>query len=109
MAAPNYRLARRAIADLERISDYLGQRNLSAADRVIDELFRAFDILATNPDLGISLNELRANLRMFRPAKPAASYLVFYYAVPDGVMVSAILHSARDWMGMLLRGEWQEF
>ncbi len=105
MAAPKYRLARRAISDLEQISDYLGQRNPSAADRVVDELFRAFDLLAISPEMGISLDELRPQLRMFLPSKPAANYLVFYYVVPDGVMVSGVIHSARDWIGMFSRGE----
>lgn len=100
-----YRLARRAITDLEQISDYLSQRSPTAADRVIDELFRAFDLLAIRSDLGIDLDELRPQLRLFHPDKPAARYLIFYYIVPDGVTVSAVIHSARDWLGMLERGE----
>jgi len=100
-----YRLARRVITDLEQISDYLGQRNPAAADRVIDELFRAFDLLAIQPELGIDLDELRPQLRLFHPAKPAARYLIFYYIVSDGVMVSAVIHSARDWVGMLEKRE----
>jgi plasmid stabilization system protein ParE len=91
--------------DLEQISDYIGQRNPSASDRVVDQLFRAFDSLATSPELGVSLDELRPQLRMLIPQKPAAKYLVFYQIVSDGVMVSAVIHSARDWMGMLKRGE----
>jgi toxin ParE1/3/4 len=105
VASPTYRLARRAITDLEQISDYLSQRSASAADRVIDELFRSFDVIARDPDLGISLGELRPQLRMFQPSKPAANYLVFYNLVPDGVMVSGVIHAARDWIGMFLRSE----
>jgi toxin ParE1/3/4 len=105
MAAPQYRLARQVITDLEGISYYLGQRSPTAADRVIDELFRVFDSLAVEPETGISLDDLRQNLRVCIPLKPAANYLVFYYVVPDGVMISAIIHSARDWIGMFARGE----
>jgi toxin ParE1/3/4 len=105
MATPRYRLAHRAIADLEQISTYIGQRNPSAADRVIDELFKSFDLLTGEPEMGISLDELRPQLRMFQPSKPAANYLIFYYLVPDGVMVSGVIHAARDWIGMFTRGE----
>jgi toxin ParE1/3/4 len=105
MAMRRYRLAHRAVADLEQISDYIGQRNPSAADRVIDELFKSFDLLAGEPEMGISLHELRPQLRMLQPSKPAANYLVFYYPVPDGVMISGVIHAARDWVGMFSRGE----
>jgi toxin ParE1/3/4 len=105
MAAPKYRLAHRAVADLEQISDYLGERSVSAADRVIDELFCSFDVLAIDPQMGISLDGLRPELRMFQPSKPASNYLVFYYIVSDGVMVSGVIHAARDWIGMFTRGE----
>ena len=105
MTRHRFRIARRAVADLEEIAEYIGQRNPSAADRVIDVLFRSFAQLADNPDYGISLDELRSNLRMFQPSKPAAKYLVFYYFVPDGVMISAVIHSARDWIGLFSRGE----
>ena len=81
MATSVYRLAQRAIADLKQISEYLGQRSPSAADRVIDELFRSFDRLAINPEMGMSLDQLRAELRMLVPSKPAANYLVFYYVL----------------------------
>lgn len=104
MAAPTFRLARRAVADIEQIADYIGERNPTAADRVIDELFCSFDELALNPELGTNLDDLRAELRMFIPRKPAQNYLVFYYVVPDGVMVSGVIHSARDWIGMFTRG-----
>jgi len=75
VATPRYRLAHRAIADLEQTSAYIGQRNPSAADRVIDELFKSFDLLARQPEMGISLDELRPQLRMFQPSKPAANIL----------------------------------
>ncbi len=42
---------------------------------------------------------------MFVPAKPASNYVVFFYAVPDGIMVSTVVHSARDWTGMFLSGD----
>ena len=105
MAVPQFRLARQVVDDLEEISNYIGRRNPSAAGRVVDELFRSFDLAASDPELGINLHDVRAGLWMFLPNKPAGNYLIFYYKVPDGIMISAIIHSARDWLGMVARGE----
>ena len=57
-----------------------------------------------NPEMGMSLDELRAELRMV-PSKPATNYLIFYYVVPDGIMVSGVIHASRDWIGMFTRHE----
>jgi plasmid stabilization system protein ParE len=105
MAALNFRLSRRAISDLEEISEYLGKRSITAADRVIDELTLTFEALAKNRGIGSDLDDLKAGLRVFVPAKPAEKYLVFYYQVPGGVMISDIIHSARDWTAMFESGE----
>lgn len=105
MGTPTYRLAQRAVADLEAIAEYLGARNPSAADRVVDELFRTFDAIAISPNMGTNLDELRPGLRVYVPERPATNYLVFYYRVSDGVMVSGVIHAARDWIGMISGGE----
>jgi toxin ParE1/3/4 len=105
VTTPRYRIARQVVADLEGIADYLGQRSPSASDRVIDELLRAFESLAHNPEAGTNIDHVRPHLRLLVPSKPAANYLVFYYVVADGVMISAIIHAARDWIGMFARGE----
>lgn len=91
--------------DLEELADYLGERNPSAADRVIEELDRSFDAIAGNRESGTSLDDLRSGLRVFVPSKPAANYLVFYYLVPDGVVISDVVHASRDWIGMFSRHE----
>jgi plasmid stabilization system protein ParE len=105
VTAPRYRLARQVIADLEGIADYLGRRSPSASDRVMDELLRAFESLAHNPEAGTNVDHVRPQLRLLVPSNPSANYLVFYYVVTDGVMISSIIHAARDWIGMFDRGE----
>jgi toxin ParE1/3/4 len=105
VTAPRYRLALQVVADLEGIADYLGHRSPTASDRVIDEVFRAFDSLADDPEAGTNIDHIRPHLRLLVPSKPAANYLVFYYVVADSVMISAIIHAARDWIGMFDRGE----
>jgi toxin ParE1/3/4 len=105
MASYRYRLSRFALADLEGIANYLGERNPSASDRVLVAIFHTFDRLAIDRELGSSLEGLRPGLRMLTPGRPAEKYVVIYYLVPDGVLISGVYHSARDWYGFLSRGE----
>jgi plasmid stabilization system protein ParE len=84
------------------ISDYLADRSPSAADRVIDALTDTFRLIARDREIGSSLENLRPGLRMFMGSKPADNYIVFYYLVPDGVMISRVLHTARDWSAVLI-------
>jgi len=105
MANRGYRLSDQAVRDLEGIATYLGERSVDAADAVIDELTRTFKTLLGNPEVGTKLDEVRSDLRVFVPSHPAASYLVFFYGSDDGVLISDVVHAARDWIGMLKRGE----
>jgi plasmid stabilization system protein ParE len=105
MATNGYRISRAATADLESISDYLAERSPVVADRVIDALNDTFRLIAHDREIGTSLTNLRPGLRMSIGAKPADKYIVFYYVVSDGVMISRVLHSARDWSPLLIAEE----
>jgi plasmid stabilization system protein ParE len=105
MAHLKYRLSRHAVEDLEEIAEYLSQRSPAAASRVIDTMLDTFEMLAENHALGAMVDEIRADLRMIIPSRPADKYVVLYYHVSDGVLISDVIHSARDWVGMLKSGE----
>jgi toxin ParE1/3/4 len=105
MAVSGYRLAAGAVGDVEQISDYIGRHNISAADRVIETNFQTFDAIAINPEMGTNLDELHPGLHMFIPPRPAANYVIFYSCDTHRVTITAVLHSARDWLGMFVRGE----
>jgi plasmid stabilization system protein ParE len=77
-----FRIARRGATDLEEIAEYIGQRNPSAADRVIDELFHSFAQLADNPDFGISLDELRPTSVCFSRPNPHPNTSFFTMSYP---------------------------
>lgn len=64
-----------------------------------------FQFLAENRQLGSSLDAVRHGLRMFIPSRPADKYVVLYYQTSDGVMISDVIHSARDWVGIVDRRE----
>jgi toxin ParE1/3/4 len=84
-------LTRLAEADLLEIWLYIAEDNVSAADRMIDRFTSAFDLLATNPELGEAQDHLRPGLRRFVVRK----YLLFYQPTDDGVLIVRVLHGAR--------------
>ncbi len=105
MAAQTFRLTHQALADLDEISDYLRERSPAAATRVLAELVHTFKMLASNPEIGMRRDDLHAGLRMFTASRPATNYVVFYSIIPDGVLITDIIHGARNWTGMFLSGE----
>ena len=87
-----FRLARQADADLDEIAEYIADRNPGAALRQLDVLYEKFLLLATQPFLGQSCDNLRPNLRAFT----VGSYVIFYVPLEDGVEVERVLHGSRD-------------
>jgi plasmid stabilization system protein ParE len=87
-------LDREVRQDLDDIWNYIGvnKGNPAAARRQIERLFEAFSILARQPLLGESRQDLGANVRIFvvRP------FIVLYRPRPDGVQIAQVVHSARD-------------
>jgi len=96
MAAPTFRLTNQAHADLNEIADYLRERNPEAAHRVLDALRLTFETLAANPGIGAHREDLPTGVQMFVPSKPATKYVVFYMAIESGVLITDVIHSARD-------------
>ena len=58
-----YRLARQADADLDELTDYLGERDAVWAVRILDGLHEAFRFLADHPCAGEQRDDLRQGLR----------------------------------------------
>jgi toxin ParE1/3/4 len=57
--------------------------------------------LAEHPETGTLREDLRPNLRVFSPRKPAHNYLVFFYPIDDGIEVNTVVHGARDYPSLL--------
>jgi toxin ParE1/3/4 len=104
MAANRYRLSNRASGDVEEIANYLVSQSPGAARRIVLELKATFKVLAANPELGSRCEDLRPGIRQFVPSRPANKYIVFYYSLADGVEISDVIHSARDWQSMFTAG-----
>ncbi len=62
------------------------------ADRVLDRLDDACQLLGAQPDMGQLRDELTPGIRSFAVGK----YAVFYTPVATGVEIVQIIHGARD-------------
>ncbi len=105
MDYPQFRLADQAVADLDGIANYIGERNPAAADRVLDTLFDTFSFLGENADVGTPRGDLVPDLRVFSPPRPAHSYVIAYFKTKDVVEINAVVHGSRDWPQLITGGE----
>lgn len=81
-----------AKADARDIWTYIAQDNPDAADRLLDRFDKLFRMLALQPLVGKSVEELVPNLRFV----PVGNYLIFYRPAKDRIEIVRILHGARD-------------
>jgi plasmid stabilization system protein ParE len=88
-----YVLSPEALQDLQDIWDFIASDNVVAADKLEDEFFEAFEILAKRPRLGHVRSDLtQRGVRFW----PVGQYLIVYRSLPAPLQVVAVLHGARD-------------
>jgi toxin ParE1/3/4 len=90
----------RAVDDLIELWEYIADDNVARADAFIDDVDAKFHLLAEQPMLGRSREELAPGLRSF----PLGRYVIFYEVIPDGIAIVRVLHGARD-LGPLFESE----
>ncbi len=94
-----YRLTRRALADLETIADYSidhwGPRQTQA---YLEKLEDRFAWLAQNPDLGKVRDDIATGYRSF----PEGAHVIFYVLLEDAIAIIGVLHAAMDVTGQAL-------
>jgi toxin ParE1/3/4 len=78
--------------DLEEIWSFVAERDMEAADQLIDEITGRFDHLLAYPEAGRARHELLVNLRSL----PVKRYVIFYQPTDDGVEIFRVLHGSRD-------------
>ncbi len=88
------RITRRSLAeaDILEIWDYIADDSIDAADRWVDRLDEQLGLLAEQPMMGRSRDELSPGVRSF----PLGRYVIFYAPLDDGIDVIRVLHGARD-------------
>ena len=79
-------------SDYDEIWSYLAVRDLTAADRLVDQFDATLAVIAATPRMGRNVEELAPNLRSF----PVGNYLIFYRPLADGMQLIRLLHGARD-------------
>ena len=89
---PRILRTRAARSDYDEIWSYLAVRDLSAADRLIDQFDATLESIAATPRMGRKVEELAPNLRSF----PVGNYLIFYRPLEDGMQLIRLVHGARD-------------
>jgi toxin ParE1/3/4 len=88
----HFRLASQAQIDLDDIWLFIAEDSSDAADRFHDLLLSKFLILAEQPMIGRSREDLRPDLRGF----VTGNYVIFYRDTPEHIEIVRVLHGARD-------------
>jgi len=82
-----YVLSPEVLQDLQGIWDFV------AADKLENEFFDAFEMLAKGPSMGHTRSDLtERDVRFW----PVGQYLIVYRSLPTPLQVVAVLHGARD-------------
>ena len=81
-----------ADADLIQIWLYIAEDSPTAADRLLDRINSISQIVAENPMMGQSQDDLAPGLRSF----PMGNYLIFYQPIEDGIEIVRVLNASRD-------------
>jgi len=105
MAGRGYRLTDRAILDLQEIVEYLSERSHSASDHVLDALYDTFGTIAQSDGMGTSLERHRPGLRMSIGIRPAHKYAIFHREASERILITRVLHGARNWTALLEQDE----
>jgi len=90
--ANKFELTEPARKDLKEIWSHLAEFSHNSADKTLKDLAKKFNLLAENPKLGRTHDELIINLRSF----PYKKYIVFYFPIENGVEIYRVVHGARN-------------
>lgn len=82
-----------AIADLELLENYISQDNPLAAQRIVDKILQAINLLSDQSEIGrpgriTNTRELIIS---------GTSYIVAYTAINNSILIIRVVHSARQW------------
>lgn len=88
-----YVLSAEALQDLRYIWEFIASDNVTAADKLENEFFEAFERLAQRPRMGHTRSDLtERDVRFW----PVGSYLIVYRSTSTALQIVAVLHGARD-------------
>ena len=82
-----------ALEDLEQAGQYIAQSNPGAADRVIERIWKATQMLAEQPGIGRP-GRVPGTRELVVTGTP---YMVPYRVVENVVQILRVLHTSRRW------------
>jgi plasmid stabilization system protein ParE len=91
------RIAPAAHRDIEGIRNYIAKDKQSAADKVANGIYDAFDFLAENPHIGGSLKERYGIVTDFL-FWVVAPYIIFYKLEDEFVGIYRVLDGRSDYL-----------
>lgn len=96
-----FRLSPEAEQQIDAIGAFIAKDSIDAALKVYDALEHAFQLLAENPGIGHTREDLTE-----RPVKfwSVFSYLVIYNPASSPLEIISVVHSARDVANLLTEG-----
>ena len=89
----NYRISRRADADIEAICQYIAKDNPDAADRLDQRMHEAIQQLARVPGLGHRRADVQDGRYQFWNV---GQYVIAYWVEQKELIVVRVIHGARD-------------
>jgi toxin ParE1/3/4 len=81
-----------ATQDLDAISDYFCDRNVSAGEKLFEQFVGKCENLTKFPALGRSYEYIRPNMRGI----PLDGYIIFYQVVEDGIEILRVVNGRQD-------------
>ncbi len=89
-----YEFSPEAKNDLQEIWIYIAADNITAADKLEADIYKACELLVGNPRLGHKRRDLTEEPVLFWPVR--GQYLVIYERETKPLRIARILHGARD-------------
>jgi toxin ParE1/3/4 len=90
--ANKFRKLPQADLDLDSIWSFIAADDVKAADRQIERIGEAFEMLVQNPLAGRARLDLRRDVGSF----PVGGYVIFYLPLSDGVEVVRVMNGRQD-------------
>jgi plasmid stabilization system protein ParE len=92
-----------ALSDLEAIADYIALENPTAAANLVKQVFAHITLLASHPELGPRIPELRPGFRCRQIVEPSCRIFYRYDRVDEIVFVLGVMRSERRFRKRLLQ------
>jgi plasmid stabilization system protein ParE len=98
----NYRISRRANADLEAICDRIAEDNPPAAEHLDERIHEAIQRLAKFPGMGHRRSDVKDSRYLFWTV---GHYVIAYRVEQSELVVVRVLHGARDFRKLFRRND----